>query len=94
MLMYLRNLQPVGPVPDLTESAEPREQAEYLRPEVGKYTKRIVDLIIGDPCASVPEILRRPGRGGEEVNWSRSSAGSVVHLFGGSRMFGRTCSRL
>ena len=64
MLMDLQNLQPVDPVPDSTESTESRGQTEYLQSEVDKYAEPIVDLIIDDPCNPVPEILRRPGRGG------------------------------
>ena len=72
-----------------TESTESHEMPEDLQAEVDEYTKRIVDLIIDDPCVSVPSILRRLGQGGP-----CSSERSVVHLFGGPRMFRRTRHRL
>ena len=60
MLINLQNLKPVDPV---TDSTRPREETDYLQSEADKYTKRIADLIMGDPCASAPGIPRRLGCG-------------------------------
>ena len=79
MLTDLQNLQPVGPVTDSTEPAESRGQTGYLHSEVDRYTKRIVDLIIDDTCASVPEILRRTGWG-VEVSTGRAVAREASYI--------------
>ena len=82
-------MQPMEVGTESTESTESHEMPEDLQVEVDEYTKRIVDLIIDDPCISVPSILQRLGQEGP-----CSSERSVVHLFGGPRMFRRTRHRL
>ena len=93
MLSDLQNMQLIDPVTDSTESTESREQTEYQRREVDRYTKRIVDVLIDDPCISVPGILRQLAVRQEGVAWSCGSERSVVHLFGGPSMFRKTCER-
>ena len=82
-------MEPMEAVTDSTESTESREMTEYLQREADRYTKRIADLIIDDPCISAPRILQQLGGGG-----ARSTERSVVHLFGGPGMFRRTRRRL
>ena len=68
---------------------ESHEMPENLQAEVDEYTKKIVDLIIDDPCKSVPSTLQRLRQEGP-----CSSERSAMHLFVGPRMFRRTCHRL
>ena len=89
MWIELQNLQPTEPT-ESTESTESREMPEQLQEEVDRYTKWIVGLILRDPIISAPEILRQLKDGGGRC----SSEGSVKHLFGGPRMFRKTCSRM
>ena len=89
MLINLQNLQPMELGTDSTESTESREITECQQAEVDKYTKRIVELMIRDPCVSVPGILQQLKTGG-----LRSSEESVVHLFGGPELFRKTCRRM
>ena len=89
MRLNLKNLQPVEPVTDSTESTESREMTEYLQAEVDRYARRIVDLILDDPCISAPKILRRLA-----IEGQCSSERSVAHLFGGPRIFRQTCHRM
>ncbi len=84
MLIDLQNMQLIDPVTDSTESAESREQTEYQQREVDRYAKRIADVLIDDPCISVPGILRQLAARQVGVAWSCVSERSVVHLFGGS----------
>ena len=74
---------------DSTESTESREMSEFLQARVDSYTKNIVDLILGDPFVPAPEILRQLTAGGQH-----SSERSVVHMFGGPRVFRQTCHRM
>ena len=81
--------QPMKVETDSTESTESREMPENVQAEVDEYTKKIVDLIIDDPCKSVPSILQRLRQEG-----LCSSERSAAHLFGGPRMFRKTRHRL
>ena len=76
-------------VTDSTESTESREISECLQAEVDECTKEIVDLMLDDPYISAPEILRQLTAGRR-----RSSERSVVHLFGGPRIFRKTRHRM
>ena len=89
MWINLQNLQPVELVTDSTESTESREISECPQAEVDECAKHIVDLILDDPYISVPQILRQLTAGGR-----RSSERSAVHLFGGPRIFRKTCHRM
>ena len=89
MWINLQNLQPMVLLTDSTESTESHEMTEYLQAEVDKYTKHIVDMISDNPYVSVPEILRQLTAEGQH-----SSEASVVHLFGGPRIFRETCHRM
>ena len=89
MWINLQNMQPMEVGTESTESTESHEMPEDLQVEVDEYTKRIVDLIIDDSCISGSSILQRLGQEGP-----CSSERSVAHLFGGPRMFRRTCHRL
>ena len=61
MWINLQNMQPMEVGTESTESTESHEMPEDLQVEVDEYTKRIVDLIIDDPCISVPRILQKLG---------------------------------
>ena len=85
----LQNLQPAE-LTESTESTESREAPGQLQAEVDRYAKWIVDLILGDPYISVPEIARQLKDGGGLC----SREGSAIHLFGGPRIFRKTCHRM
>ena len=89
MWINLQHLQPIVLITDSTESTETHEMPEYLQEEVDRCAKHIADLILEDPYISAPEILRQLAAGGQH-----SSEASVVHLFGGPRIFRKTCHRM
>ena len=94
MMIDLQNMQLIDPATDSTESTESREQTEYQQREVGRYAKRIADVMIDDPHISIPGILRLPAVRQEGVAGSCGSERSVVHLLGGPSMFRKTWKRL
>ena len=89
MLVYLENLQPACPMTESAASTESRELTEDRQPMADFYAKEILDIIIEDPCVSIPGIMGKLTRCGP-----CDSEESKIHLFWGPGQLKTTCRRM